>query len=121
MIGLCNDCIYRLIKCKGSKSLEKLNCDYYRQHPRIFIEKVDKIVKDLAEENIYLRKAYEDLTEEAIKYKSGHWVPLEFDGFADGAPVWDVWECSECGNEIRTEEPPKFCCDCGCRNTIKYI
>ena len=47
--------------------------------------------------------------------KHGKWIGLEYDGYADGYPVWEVWECSECGNEIRTEEPPCFCCDCGAR------
>lgn len=54
-------------------------------------------------------------TIEAEPVKHGKWVGLEYDGYADGYPVWEVWECSECGDEIRTEEPPCFCCNCGAR------
>ena len=48
----------------------------------------------------------------------GHWVGLEYDGYADGFPVYDLWECSECGNEERGEDVPEthpFCNWCGAR------
>lgn len=50
----------------------------------------------------------------------GEWIGIEYDGYADGAPVYDVYECSICGNEIRTENPPQYCCDCGARNEVRY-
>lgn len=31
---------------------------------------------------------------ESIKH--GRWIGVEYDGYADGSPVYDVWECSEC-------------------------
>lgn len=46
----------------------------------------------------------------------GRWVGLEYDGYADGAPVYDLWECSECGEEVRGEDVPSthpFCHGCG--------
>ena len=45
----------------------------------------------------------------------GRWVPTEYDSYADGSPVWDKWECSECGNEHSGEEDTltSFCPDCG--------
>lgn len=33
--------------------------------------------------------------------RHGRWIGLEYDGYADGAPVYDLWECSECGEEVR--------------------
>jgi len=49
------------------------------------------------------------------KEKTGHWKPIEYDGYADGYPVWDVWECSECGLEHNgdKESLTAFCPDCG--------
>ena len=47
---------------------------------------------------------------------TGKWVGTSFDGYADGYPVYDEWECSECGNEISTETPPPYCDCCGSRN-----
>ena len=50
------------------------------------------------------------------KEKTGHWKPIEYDGYADGYPVWDVWECSQCGLEHNgdKESLTAFCPDCGC-------
>ena len=46
----------------------------------------------------------------------GRWVGLEYDGYADGCPVYDLWECSECGEEERGEDVPTthpWCHGCG--------
>ena len=43
-------------------------------------------------------------TVEAAPVRHGRWLPIEADGYADGAPVWDKWECSECGHEHDGEE-----------------
>lgn len=47
--------------------------------------------------------------------RHGRWIPIEYDSYADGAPVWDKWECSECGHEHNGEEDTltAFCPDCG--------
>ena len=48
----------------------------------------------------------------------GRWVGLEYDGYADGFPVYDLWECSECGEEVRGEDVPDthpYCHGCGAR------
>lgn len=47
--------------------------------------------------------------------KMGKWLPIEYDGYADGSPVWDKWECSECGCEHNGDEESltAFCPDCG--------
>lgn len=52
------------------------------------------------------------------KERTGRWLPLEGDGYADGAIVYDVWECSNCGNEERGEDVPetnRYCRLCGAR------
>ena len=53
--------------------------------------------------------------------KHGRWIGLEYDGYADGYPVYDVWECSECGEEWNGEETPNYCPNCGARmEVVKY-
>ena len=53
---------------------------------------------------------------EAEPVRHGTWVGLEYDGYADGCPVYDLWECSECGEEVRGEDVPDthpWCHGCG--------
>ena len=54
---------------------------------------------------------YEDLV------PHGRWVPLEYDGYADGFPVWDLWECSVCQEEHEGDEDTltPFCPNCGAK------
>ena len=49
--------------------------------------------------------------------RCGEWVPLEYDGYADGHPVWDLWECSECGQEHSGDEDTltPYCPNCGAK------
>ena len=49
--------------------------------------------------------------------RHGRWIPTEYDSYADGAPVWDKWECSECCHEHEGEEDTltAFCPDCGAK------
>lgn len=48
------------------------------------------------------------------------WIPTEYDSYADGNPVWDKWECSECGHEHNGEEDSltAFCPDCGAKMVV---
>lgn len=48
----------------------------------------------------------------------GRWIGLEYDGYADGCPVYDLWECSECGEEVSGDDVPTthpWCHGCGAR------
>ena len=56
-------------------------------------------------------------TIEAEPVRHGRWIPIEYDSYADGAPVWDKYECSECGHEHSGEEDTltAFCPHCGAR------
>ena len=50
--------------------------------------------------------------------RHGRWIGLEYDGYADGNPIYDLWECSECGEEVRGESVPEthlFCHKCGAK------
>ena len=52
-------------------------------------------------------------TLDMMPVKHGYWIGLEYDGYADGFPVYDLWECSECGNEHKGEDVPNYCSNCG--------
>lgn len=49
----------------------------------------------------------------------GKWVGIGYDGYADGNPVYDEWECSNCGHEIKTEDTPPYCEMCGAEMEIE--
>lgn len=55
---------------------------------------------------------------DAVPVMHAHFIGWEYDGYADGFPVFDTWVCSECGEEFRSEgDPPafNFCPNCGAR------
>lgn len=49
--------------------------------------------------------------------KMGRWIPTGYDGYADGNPVYDWWECSECGWEHTGDEDTltPYCPNCGAK------
>jgi len=47
--------------------------------------------------------------------QKGKWIGIGYDGYADGNPVYDEWECSNCGHEIKTEDTPPYCEMCGAK------
>lgn len=54
---------------------------------------------------------------DVVPVKHGHYVG-EYDGYADGNPVFDMWSCSECGCyfEDWDEKPTyKYCPQCGAK------
>ena len=56
-------------------------------------------------------------TIEAAPVVHGRWIPIEYDGYADGYPVWDLWECSECREEHSGDEDTltPYCPNCGAK------
>lgn len=67
--------------------------------------------------NAFLDSIDEQPTVDAAPVVHGRWIPLEYDGFADGNPVWDLWECSECGEEHSGDEDTltPYCPNCGAK------
>jgi len=90
-IKCCGECAYynmKKHKCMGgAKDPDKTESSFYADCPHVEVEPV----------------------------KHGRWIPVEYDAYADGVPVWDKWECSECGHEYNGEEDTltAFCPDCG--------
>lgn len=56
---------------------------------------------------------------EAIRPKIGHWIGTEYDGYSDGEPVYEEWQCSNCGVEFRAEEMDfEYCPRCGAKMEV---
>lgn len=97
----CDDCISRQAVLDGLASIAKAKA------------------KSDAQKSLLGRVMFftERLPSVTPKEKTGHWKPIEYDSYADGYPVWDVWECSKCGLEHNgdKESLTAFCPDCGAR------
>lgn len=54
------------------------------------------------------------------KRDTAYWIPTSADGYYDGAPVWDEWECSNCKHEHYGDEDTltAYCPDCGSKMEI---
>lgn len=55
-------------------------------------------------------------TIDADPIRHGEWIGTEFDGYADGYPVFYEWKCSVCGCLVEDDEPTwNYCPNCGAR------
>ena len=55
-------------------------------------------------------------TIDAEPVRHGKFIGTEYDGYADGYPVYYEWKCSECGCVFEDEEPTyKYCPNCGAK------
>ena len=67
---------------------------------------------------VYVRHIDEAPTVDAVEVVHGEWIGTQYDGYADGFPVYDLWECSNCREEYESEgDPPPFnyCPNCGAK------
>ena len=48
--------------------------------------------------------------------RHGQYIGTEFDGYADGNPVYYEWKCSECDCVFEDDEPKyRYCPNCGAK------
>lgn len=48
--------------------------------------------------------------------RHGQYIGTEFDGYADGNPVYYEWKCSECNCVFEDDEPKyRYCPNCGAK------
>lgn len=54
---------------------------------------------------------------DAEPVRHGAWIGVEYDGYADGYPVYYLWECSECRDEHEGDEDTltPYCHNCGAK------
>ena len=85
------------------------------------IANLEKIAKDDKTNYFHLDEITQEIfdapTVDAVEVVPGRWIPLEYDGYADGSPVWDLWECSECQDEHSGDEDTltPYCPNCGAK------
>ena len=72
-----------------------------------------EIVTDFDQNEV--KKVADQLLSVSPQPKMGRWIPISGDGYADGYPVYDYWECSECGWEHEGEDDTltAYCPNCG--------
>ena len=61
---------------------------------------------------------------DAVEVVHGYWYGTEYDGYADGSPVYDVFACSVCGAEIDAEDGGidfLYCPYCGAKMDGKEV
>jgi hypothetical protein len=75
----------------------------------------EELIKALQYDRGQYEKGYQDGCRDS--QKRGQWIPIEYDGYADGFPVWDLWECSECREEHSGDEDTltPYCPNCGAK------
>ncbi len=78
------------------------------------LEKIKQRITELITENKELKNENAKLKIK-LQEKKAYWIPIEYDGYADGNPVYDKWECSKCGCEHSGDEDSltAYCPDCG--------
>lgn len=106
---LCKDREYR----EAQRNIEKMRRDFLE-----YIAKTDREIRDKFERLIKEVKTDEEATEDVVAVVHAEWVGTEYDGYADGYPVYDKWECSHCHEEFSSEgEPPQYnyCPECGAK------
>lgn len=55
-------------------------------------------------------------TIEAEPVRQGKWIGTEYDGYADGSPIYYEWICSECKTITEDDEPIwNYCPHCGAK------
>ena len=60
--------------------------------------------------------AFKQFRNDVPERNVGKWIGTEFDGYADGYPVFYEWKCSECGCIFEDEEPTyNYCPRCGAK------
>ena len=64
----------------------------------------------------YLRWLNDAPAADVIPVRHGKFIGTEYDGYADGNPVYYEWKCSECGCIFEDDEPTyNYCPHCGAR------
>ena len=77
------------------------------------LKEIERFIGYLDEDMIYrIQYALKRLpAADSTPMKHGYWIGLDYDGYADGSPVYTSFECSECGAEYEHDET--YCPNCG--------
>ena len=86
------------------KLIQKINQEYWNRLAWISKEGAERIIIELE-------------TEDVAPVVHASWVGAYYDGYADGYPVYEEYECSNCRYSIETDEKPTYayCPCCGAK------
>lgn len=107
---------------KKSKKLEKdfgeLDCRSLEDIKKLVERKADNLDGVMLDAGGVIIGLYfaiaNDLPSVTPHKKPAHWIGEEYDGYADGAPVYTSWVCSECGATFMCEDMDfLYCPRCG--------
>lgn len=74
----------------------------------------DEIECHNGNDNVVIPKEILKVCVEALEKQIPKEPNYQYDGYADGEPVWDIWECSSCGAEFEIDyDRHKYCPECG--------
>lgn len=87
-----------------------------------YIKRIDakKAIFEWCRDTADIRSWYEVIEEapaaDVEPVRHGHYIGTEFDGYADGNPVYYEWKCSECDCVFEDDEPKyRYCPNCGAK------
>lgn len=89
---------------------------------QVTLDYIEKYIKRGEAERLSSEKRIElpqqfdiELLRELVNKEMPRYVNYEYDGYADGCPVYDIAHCPECGRyfEADREEHYNYCPDCG--------
>lgn len=70
----------------------------------------------------YAKDIFRNIPPAQPEQRTGYFIGTEFDGYADGSPVYYEWECSECGCVFEDDEPTyNYCPNCGAKMVEKSL
>lgn len=97
------------------KRMALIDRDALARRIRVFIDFECATSETLRSAEIIRRIVIDQPTVDAAPVVHGQWVG-SYDGYFDGYPVYDMWECSNCGFDAdEADEMPdwKYCPNCG--------
>ena len=128
-ISLCDDC--RNKNCPMQSGIKRTSCAIYKAPTKSGYIQVEDAIKEMKKQYDLFSDDYhaphrhgvadcieiiKDIpTADVRAVVRGHYIG-DYDGYADGAPVYDIWSCSACGCvfEDWDEKPTyNFCPNCG--------
>ena len=74
----------------------------------------DEIEYHNGNDNVVIPKEILKVCVESLEKQIPKEPNYQYDGYADGLPVWDIWECPSCGAEFEIDyDKHEYCPECG--------
>lgn len=82
----------------------------------LIVEKDTQSVKYRKRTAVAFKRDIDAIPTVEVPARHGKFIGTEYDGYADGCPVYCEWKCSECGCVFEDDEPTyNYCPNCGAK------